>query len=107
MATLSALRKRHLHRYYLLRSWYVHSFIHSSISGSPVTWLDLAGHKVSWPELLGKKQAEAQATIQRDNPQVTVVILSPGRARFFDFCCNRVYLSVDGSGIVTKTPTVG
>ncbi|KAK8691795.1 hypothetical protein V6N13_075291 [Hibiscus sabdariffa] len=65
------------------------------------------GHKVSWPELLGKKQAEAQATIQRDNPQVTVVILSPGRARFFDFCCNRVYLSVDGSGIVTKTPTVG
>ncbi|KAK8677419.1 hypothetical protein V6N13_142957 [Hibiscus sabdariffa] len=67
----------------------------------------LLGHKFSWPELFGKKQAEAQATIQRDNPEVKVVILSPGRARLFDFCCNRVYLDVDGSGIVTKTPTVG
>ncbi|KAK8579786.1 hypothetical protein V6N12_070092 [Hibiscus sabdariffa] len=73
------------------------------LEDSPVT----RGHKFSWPELFGKKQAEAQATIQRDNPEVKVVILSPGRARLFDFCCNRVYLDVDGSGIVTKTPTVG
>ncbi|KAK8579789.1 hypothetical protein V6N13_142959 [Hibiscus sabdariffa] len=65
------------------------------------------GHKFRWPELFGKKQAEAQATIQRDKPDVTVVILSPGRVGLHDFCCNRVYLAVDGSGNVTNRPTVG
>ncbi|KAK9046900.1 hypothetical protein V6N11_052770 [Hibiscus sabdariffa] len=65
------------------------------------------GRKFRWPELFGKNQAEAQATIQRDNPDVTVVILSPGRVGLPDFCCNRVYLTVDASGNVTNRPTVG
>ncbi|KAK8691796.1 hypothetical protein V6N13_075292 [Hibiscus sabdariffa] len=65
------------------------------------------GHKSSWPELFGKKEAEAQATIQRDNPDVTVVILPPGRVGLPDFCCNRVFVTVDASGNVTNTPTVG
>ncbi|GMI83292.1 hypothetical protein like AT3G46860 [Hibiscus trionum] len=65
------------------------------------------GYKASWPELVGKNQAEAKATIERDNPGVTVLILPPGTKRTFDLCCNRVYVFVDGNVNVIQTPTVG
>ncbi|GMI83295.1 hypothetical protein like AT3G46860 [Hibiscus trionum] len=65
------------------------------------------GHKYRWPELVGRKQAEAEAIIRRDNPEVTVLIQPPGIGRFFDFCCNRLYIVVDGNGTVTETPVIG
>ncbi|XVF24575.1 hypothetical protein REPUB_Repub13aG0139700 [Reevesia pubescens] len=65
------------------------------------------GYKFSWPELFGKNEQEAKATIEKDNPGVTIVIVRPGGAEFGDFCCNRVYVAVDKNGIVTKMPVVG
>ncbi|XP_022764760.1 proteinase inhibitor-like [Durio zibethinus] len=65
------------------------------------------GRKFTWPELLGKNGQVAKATIEKDNPEVTVEIITPGRVGFPDFCCNRVYLVLDNNGNVTNMPTVG
>ncbi|OMO55590.1 Proteinase inhibitor I13, potato inhibitor I [Corchorus olitorius] len=65
------------------------------------------GHKVRWPELLGKSEQEATSTIQRENPEVTVEVLTPGRVGLNDFCCNRVYLPVDANNNVINIPSVG
>ncbi|XVF00248.1 hypothetical protein REPUB_Repub03eG0268600 [Reevesia pubescens] len=54
------------------------------------------GHKFRWPNLLGTNGQKAKATIEMDNPEVTVVILTPGRVGLPDFCCNRVYIVVTG-----------
>lgn len=67
----------------------------------------VVGHKFRWPELLGKSGKVATSTIKKDNPEVTVEIITPGRVGFADFCCNRVYVVLDSNGIVTNMPTVG
>lgn len=69
--------------------------------------LFLSGHKFRWPELLGQDGQKAKATIERDNPLVTVVVLPPGRVGFGDYCCNRVYLLIDKNGKVFQIPYVG
>ncbi|XP_056174432.1 glu S.griseus protease inhibitor-like [Syzygium oleosum] len=65
------------------------------------------GYKYSWPELVGYNGDSAKATIEKDNPLVTVYQIPEGAYRLTDFCCNRVYLWVDGNGNVTRVPTVG
>ena len=57
--------------------------------------------------MLGKKGEEAKSTIEKDNPEVTVEIITPGRVGSADFCCNRVYIVLDDNGNVTNMPTVG
>ncbi|XWS65489.1 hypothetical protein CRYUN_Cryun05aG0117200 [Craigia yunnanensis] len=64
-------------------------------------------HKFSWPELVGMNGEVAKSQIEKDNPEVSVSILTPGRGGFADFCCNRVYVVVDSNGNVIKTPTIG
>ncbi|KAI3472953.1 hypothetical protein Pfo_029199 [Paulownia fortunei] len=63
--------------------------------------------KSSWPELLGVPGDVAVATIQRENPLVTAIILPPGTRATNNFKCNRVWVPVDGNGKVVKVPIIG
>ncbi|KAF8392256.1 hypothetical protein HHK36_022598 [Tetracentron sinense] len=63
--------------------------------------------KSSWPELLGTQGEVAAATIERENPLVTAVIVLEGSVVTADFLCTRVRVWVDNSGIVTRVPTIG
>jgi hypothetical protein len=67
----------------------------------------VVGHKFQWPQLVGKNEQLAKAVIQKDNPLVTIMVLSPGTVGLSDFCCNRVYLTVDRDGKVLFVPMVG
>ncbi|GLT50447.1 hypothetical protein SLA2020_239330 [Shorea laevis] len=67
----------------------------------------LGKYKFRWPELVGKNAEAAKATIQKDNPDVTVMILTPGRVGSPDFCCNRVYIVSNPQGNVLQVPSVG
>ncbi|MBA0624295.1 hypothetical protein Godav_009679, partial [Gossypium davidsonii] len=49
----------------------------------------------------------AKATIEKENPEVTAEILTPGRVGPPNFCCNRVFVTVDTHGNVTNIPTIG
>ncbi|KAI3928528.1 hypothetical protein MKW98_024129 [Papaver atlanticum] len=51
--------------------------------------------RVTWPQLLGKPAAEAKATIERERPGVTAVIIPKNEVRTMDFCSNRVWLNVN------------
>ncbi|MCL7028687.1 hypothetical protein MKW94_024867 [Papaver nudicaule] len=63
----------------------------------------------SWPQLVGKPAAEAKATIERDMPGVTAVIISTRASGTADFCCNRVWVVVndDPQRTVAEVPIVG
>lgn len=63
-------------------------------------------YKYEWPELVGVAAQEAKATIIRDNPLVTVVLVPPGYIMDDNFCCNRVWLQMDEANIVKKMPVV-
>ncbi|KAG8377587.1 hypothetical protein BUALT_Bualt08G0048600 [Buddleja alternifolia] len=63
--------------------------------------------KERWPELLGKSTEEAKATIHRENPKVTAVLVPVGERVWPNFCCNRVWVFFDGQYKVTSVPTVG
>ncbi|KAK3423241.1 hypothetical protein EUGRSUZ_F00211 [Eucalyptus grandis] len=67
----------------------------------------LEAPKSSWPELFGQNVGSVKATIEKDNPLVKVVSLPVGSVSLDVYCCNRVYLSIDENGNVTKVPTVG
>ncbi|KAL3654468.1 hypothetical protein CASFOL_004149 [Castilleja foliolosa] len=64
-------------------------------------------YKSEWPELVGKPSSECKATIERDNPTVTVILVPPPGWMDRDFCCNRVYLFVDEKGLCLFAPKVG
>ncbi|MCL7022315.1 hypothetical protein MKW94_013842 [Papaver nudicaule] len=68
-----------------------------------------AGERRSWPQLVGKPAAEAKATIERDMPGVTAVIISTRASGTTDFCCNRVWVVVndDPQRTVAEVPIVG
>ncbi|KAI3844135.1 hypothetical protein MKX03_006336 [Papaver bracteatum] len=63
----------------------------------------------SWPQLVGKPGAVAKATIERDLPGVTAVIIPTGNIRDLNFCCNRVWVNVknDPQQTVATVPRVG
>ena len=63
--------------------------------------------KQSWPELVGVQGEVAKATIERENPRVQGVIILEGTPRDLSFRCDRVWIDVNESGIVTLVPRVG
>ncbi|KAI3925447.1 hypothetical protein MKW92_003829 [Papaver armeniacum] len=73
------------------------------ISGYP------GSRRVTWPHLVGKPAAVAKATIERERPGVTAVIISKDSGRILDFCFNRVWLLVnnDPQRTVADVPMIG
>ncbi|TXG72222.1 hypothetical protein EZV62_000801 [Acer yangbiense] len=68
---------------------------------------DNCGGKGSWPELLGAQGVAAAATIERENPLVSVEFVPEGSLVTTDFVCNRVRVWVNTDGIVIQTPRIG
>ncbi|VVB02535.1 unnamed protein product [Arabis nemorensis] len=65
------------------------------------------GAKFMWKELRGKKGEMVKRTIEKENPNVTVVIVPQGIIGIPDFCCNRVRLYLDSNGNVFNIPQIG
>ncbi|KAM3343798.1 hypothetical protein P3S68_025888 [Capsicum galapagoense] len=68
------------------------------------------GEKIQykWPELVGVEIKKAKATIERTNPNVTVVrLIDSDCIRIPDVCCNRVWLCPDEKDLVQTIPVVG
>ncbi|KAA8527727.1 hypothetical protein F0562_035404 [Nyssa sinensis] len=63
--------------------------------------------KSSWPELVGVQGETATATIERENPLVTALIVLEGSPVTPDFRCDRVRVYVNENGIVTLVPAIG
>ncbi|RZC90550.1 hypothetical protein C5167_029679 [Papaver somniferum] len=64
--------------------------------------------KSSWPELVGCDGDTAAATIKKQNRNiVSAIVVLEGTGVIEDFRCNRVWVWVNGSGIVTITPVIG
>ncbi|CAA0832983.1 Serine protease inhibitor- potato inhibitor I-type family protein [Striga hermonthica] len=69
------------------------------------------GYKREWPELVGQPAQKCKAQIEKENPFVNVVPIYRDDP-FTDpygplFCCNRVYLFLEKTGICYFIPTVG
>ncbi|KAI3938728.1 hypothetical protein MKW98_011880 [Papaver atlanticum] len=64
--------------------------------------------KSSWPELVGCNGDTAAATIKRENDNiVNAIVVLEETSVTDDFRCDRVWVWVNGSGIVTITPIIG
>ncbi|MCL7027688.1 hypothetical protein MKW94_024816 [Papaver nudicaule] len=64
--------------------------------------------KSSWPELVGVYGDTAAATIMKENGNIVrAIVVLEGTGVPEDFRCNRVWVWVNGSGIVTQTPIIG
>ncbi|KAL0409387.1 UNVERIFIED_CONTAM: Proteinase inhibitor [Sesamum radiatum] len=63
--------------------------------------------KSSWPELLGQPGDIAVATIERENPLVTAIIVPPETVVIPTFQCDRVWVYVDANGNVNRVPIIG
>ncbi|KAL0743491.1 hypothetical protein Bca4012_085004 [Brassica carinata] len=64
------------------------------------------GHKFKWPELVGKNGEMAKMTIERENQNVTGIIMPIGSGKI-NFCCNRVYIYIDSNHNVVNVPILG
>eukprot|EP00200_Dunaliella_tertiolecta_P001768 CAMPEP_0202347422 /NCGR_PEP_ID=MMETSP1126-20121109/5792_1 /ASSEMBLY_ACC=CAM_ASM_000457 /TAXON_ID=3047 /ORGANISM="Dunaliella tertiolecta, Strain CCMP1320" /LENGTH=68 /DNA_ID=CAMNT_0048938973 /DNA_START=191 /DNA_END=397 /DNA_ORIENTATION=+ len=65
------------------------------------------GGKQTWPELVGKPYAEAEAVIKRDAPELKVSKVKPGSMMTKDYRLDRVRVFVDNEDKVEKTPSLG
>ncbi|KAL9264153.1 Inhibitor of trypsin and hageman factor-like protein [Drosera capensis] len=65
------------------------------------------GIKFRWPELVGHDGLLAKKTIESQNPKVTALIIHQGEFGPNIFCCNRVWVIVNGNGIVIAAPKIG
>ncbi|RWR87886.1 Proteinase inhibitor [Cinnamomum micranthum f. kanehirae] len=63
--------------------------------------------KSVWPELLGVAGEVAKRTIEEENPLVTAQIVTEGSSIILDVRCDRVWVWVDETGIVTRVPMIG
>ncbi|XVF80922.1 hypothetical protein PTKIN_Ptkin15bG0114100 [Pterospermum kingtungense] len=63
--------------------------------------------KSSWPELLGLNGKTAKTTIERENHNVSAIVLLEGTPTTRDFRCNRVWVWVNDKGEVVRVPTIG
>ncbi|KAD3338321.1 hypothetical protein E3N88_33842 [Mikania micrantha] len=64
--------------------------------------------KRSWPELVGARGEVAEATIERENPQVNAIVVVEGRDMVTtDVQCDRVWVWVNFKGVVVRTPGIG
>lgn len=55
----------------------------------------------------GEDGKKAKAIIEKENPQVTGVIMAPGTSYILDTCCNRVLIWVDDKGNTLGVPMLG
>ncbi|GFP85188.1 proteinase inhibitor, partial [Phtheirospermum japonicum] len=55
----------------------------------------------------GKNGEAAAAVIEQQNSNVDAIVLPPGSVVIQDFRCDRVWVWVNESGVVTRTPTIG
>ncbi|CAN7106594.1 unnamed protein product [Brassica rapa subsp. narinosa] len=58
------------------------------------------------PELVGKDGEIAKMTIEKENPNVTAIIMSIGIVKI-NFCCNKVYIFIDSNHNVVSVPIIG
>ncbi|KAE8651929.1 hypothetical protein Csa_006483 [Cucumis sativus] len=65
------------------------------------------GGNYRWPNLVGKRWQYAKRKIEEELPRVGVAVMRRGAIRIEDFCCNRVIVYVDDSGIVVEVPVIG
>eukprot|EP00200_Dunaliella_tertiolecta_P005691 CAMPEP_0202354346 /NCGR_PEP_ID=MMETSP1126-20121109/9706_1 /ASSEMBLY_ACC=CAM_ASM_000457 /TAXON_ID=3047 /ORGANISM="Dunaliella tertiolecta, Strain CCMP1320" /LENGTH=68 /DNA_ID=CAMNT_0048946801 /DNA_START=153 /DNA_END=359 /DNA_ORIENTATION=- len=65
------------------------------------------GGKQTWPELVGKPYAEAEAVIKRDAPGILVSKVKPGSMMTMDYREDRVRVFVDNDDKVEKAPSLG
>ncbi|KAJ4726832.1 Proteinase inhibitor [Melia azedarach] len=63
--------------------------------------------KNSWPELVGEAGEAAAAKVEKENPNVNAIVILDGTPVTKDFRCNRVWVWVNNSGTVIRTPRVG
>ncbi|KAI9087435.1 hypothetical protein K1719_030575 [Acacia pycnantha] len=63
--------------------------------------------KDSWPGLVGEGGQRAEATIERENRWVKVIIVVEGSSVTADFRCDRVRVWVNRQGRVTRLPRIG
>lgn len=56
---------------------------------------------------MGKAGDAAAATIERENPAVNAVIITPETSYITVVLCDRVLVFVDANGIVNQVPFVG
>ncbi|TXG72218.1 hypothetical protein EZV62_000798 [Acer yangbiense] len=63
--------------------------------------------KASWPELVGAQGVDAAATIERENPNVSAIILLEGTPVTRDISCTRVRVWVNTNGIIIEIPRIG
>ncbi|OWF37051.1 Proteinase inhibitor [Mizuhopecten yessoensis] len=62
--------------------------------------------KDSWPELMGVCGREAAKTIEKENCLVNALIWGENQPTTKDFRCDRVFVFVNDSGIVTRVPMI-
>ncbi|KAI3441986.1 uncharacterized protein J3R85_001562 [Psidium guajava] len=80
----------------------------SSIPGVPIAISSPCNLKESWPELVGMNGDVATGIILRENPAVSMApMVKEGSFVTADFRCDRVWVWVDGSKLVTQVPRVG
>ncbi|CAA0828026.1 Serine protease inhibitor- potato inhibitor I-type family protein [Striga hermonthica] len=63
--------------------------------------------KNSWPELVGRNGADAEKVIESENTRVNAIVVREGTPVIQDFRCDRVWVWVDGRGVVVRAPTIG
>ncbi|CAI9288488.1 unnamed protein product [Lactuca saligna] len=71
-----------------------------------LTMSDCEG-KSSWPELVGATGDAAAKKIEKENPRVDAIVLLDGTPTTRDFRCDRVWVWVNSSGVVIRTPKIG
>ncbi|GFP85187.1 proteinase inhibitor [Phtheirospermum japonicum] len=69
--------------------------------------VDCPAGKYSWPELVGENGEAAAAVIEQQNSNVDAIVLPPGSVVIQDFRCDRVWVWVNESGVVIRTPSIG
>ncbi|CAO2818814.1 unnamed protein product [Amaranthus hypochondriacus] len=62
--------------------------------------------KQEWPELVGEYGYKAAAIIERENPNVRSIVKHERSGFTKDFRCDRVWVVVDSTGVVVRTPRV-
>ncbi|GAA0174319.1 hypothetical protein LIER_41697 [Lithospermum erythrorhizon] len=63
--------------------------------------------KKSWPELMGIDGVKAGTTIEKENKNVTAVIVIEGTPVPSDFRCDRVWVWVNKQWLVSIVPILG
>ncbi|KZV24794.1 protein inhibitor-like [Dorcoceras hygrometricum] len=74
---------------------------------SNLTYENIPGGKLSWPELVGKDGCAAAAVVESQNQNVRAIVVNVGTPVPRDFRCDRVWVWVNDKNRVVRPPTVG